>query len=77
MKTSIALDKKDIEEIIAQRFGVNVNRVTLSISKEIKGYGPNEYEGQTISGVVNLDNLEWPSQIHHVAIKEGGYYGNQ
>lgn len=72
MKTSITLNKQDIEEIIAQRFGVDVNRVTLSTPMEIVGYGPGEHEERTIAGVVNLDNPGWPSQIHHPTIKDAG-----
>lgn len=64
MKTTITLNKQDIEEIIAQRFGVDVERVVLSASMEMVGYGQNEHEEQTIAGVVNLNNPGWPSQFH-------------
>ena len=63
MKTTITLNKADIEEIIARRFGVKAERVILSTPKEIVGYGPGEREETTIAGVVNLDNPGWPCPI--------------
>lgn len=70
MKTSITLNKKDIEEIIAQRLGVGVECVVLSTPMEMVGYGQNEHEAQTISGVVNLDNPVYDSDEKRKYITE-------
>ena len=75
MKTTITLNKQDIEEIIAQRFGVSVERVILSTPNEMVGYGPNEHEERTIAGIVNLDNPGWPPHRSEVTLKPSKGFG--
>ena len=55
MKTKILLYEKDIEELIAEKFKVETNRVRVDAKRVTKGYEPGEYEDVSVEAVVEMD----------------------
>ena len=43
MRQIFELDVKEIEQIVADKFEVNVNAVTIYVEKEFVGYGLDEH----------------------------------
>lgn len=52
MRKQIFLNKKEIEETIAEKFGVNPRNVQVSITDTCEGYGMNEHYVKTVEAVV-------------------------
>lgn len=52
MRKEIYLNKKDIEQIIAEKYGENPRNVSLDIVDTCEGYGMNEHYVKTVEAVV-------------------------
>ena len=52
MRKEIHLNKKDIEQIIAEKYGENPRNVSLDIVDTCEGYGMNEHYVKTVEAVV-------------------------
>lgn len=52
MRKEIHLNKKDIEQIIAEKFGENPRNVRLDVVDTCEGYGPTEMYVKTVEAVV-------------------------
>ena len=52
MRKEIHLNKKDIEQIIAEKFGENPRNVQVSVTDTCEGYGPTEMYVKTVEAVV-------------------------
>lgn len=54
MKKKIILDYGDVEQIIADSFGVDVSNVDIDLYTEIEGYGLNEQHVPRIEVTVEV-----------------------
>ena len=52
MRKEIYLSKKDIEQIIAEKFEENPKNVQISVTDTCEGYGMNEHYVKTVEAVV-------------------------
>ena len=54
MKKQVILDKKDIQQCIADAYSVDKDKVYVETFMDIDGYGPNEHEVANVSVTVEL-----------------------
>lgn len=59
MKKKLILDYGDVEQIIADSFGVDVNNVDIDLYTDIEGYGMNEQYVAKIKVTVEVPMDKW------------------
>lgn len=57
MQTEIHLEKQDIIEIIAKRFGVNPSTVDIRVFANTVGYGMGEHDEPTVTAVIKTGEI--------------------
>ena len=55
MKKQYILDQNDITKIVAEKFGVPIGDVEVSIKKKSVGYGPMEHDINVVEMKVSFD----------------------
>lgn len=54
MKKQIVLDRKDIQQALANSFNVDTNKVHIECSMDVDGYGPGEQLAPQVKATIEV-----------------------